>query len=146
MLPCRVNSFFCPLYRVHKQCYRRRYSWLNNLINLRMHKTSSYFLQHFDPEWSSSGNTRLETCYTKQTINIVYKQCLRQTHTTALHSSFTNCPPNTRVLTSHGSWIEIANKIQAFFIAVLEAALKCQSVSPFPQLPEMHPFSDINTD
>ena len=28
-----------------------------------MHKTSSYFLQHFDPEGSSSGNTRLETVY-----------------------------------------------------------------------------------
>ena len=28
-----------------------------------MHKTSSYFLQRFDPEGSSSDNTRLETVY-----------------------------------------------------------------------------------
>ena len=30
-----------------------------------------------------------------------------QTHTTALHSRFTNCAPNPTVLTSQGSWIEI---------------------------------------
>ena len=63
-------------------------------------------------------------------------------HTTALHSRFTNCAPNARVLTSQGSWIEIENIIQAFLLP--EAALK---ISLFPglatQLPEMHPFSDI---
>ena len=93
--------------------------------------------------WS---NTRLEIRYTKQTINIVHKQSLWQTHTTVLHSRFTNCPPNTRVLTSHGSWIEIANKIQAFF----SAAGGCSEMSIcFPlatKLPEMHPFLIFNTD
>ena len=29
---------------------RRRYSWANNLGNLRGHKTSSYFLQSFNPK------------------------------------------------------------------------------------------------
>ena len=33
---------------------KRRYSWVNNLSNLRVYKTS-YFLQRFDPEGSSSG-------------------------------------------------------------------------------------------
>ena len=35
----------------------------------------------------------------------------QQTHTAALHSRFTNCATNTRVLTRQGSWIEI---VQAF--------------------------------
>ena len=48
--------------------YSNRYLWENNLINLRMHKTSSHFLQRFDPEGSSSGNTRLETRFTKKTF------------------------------------------------------------------------------
>ena len=39
-----------------------------------------------------------------------------QTHTTALHSRFANYAPNTRVLTSQGSWIEIENIIQAFLL------------------------------
>ena len=59
---------------------------------------------------------------------------------TALHSRFTNCAPNTRVLTSQGSSIEI---LQAFF----SAAGGCSEMSVcFPlatKLPEMHPFSDI---
>ena len=53
---------------------------------------------------------------------------------------FDSCTPNTRVLTSQGSWIEI---IQAFF----SAAGGCSEMSVcFPlatKLPEMHPFSDI---
>ena len=46
--------------------YSNRYLWENNLINLQMHKTSSYVLQRFNPEGASSGNTRLETCFTKK--------------------------------------------------------------------------------
>ena len=67
-----------------------------------------------------------------------------QMHTTALHSRFTNCAPNTRVLASQDSWIEIENIIQAFSGC---AAGGCSEMSvSFPlatQLPEMHPFSDI---
>ena len=73
----------------------------------------------------------------------LHNSILGQTHTAALHSRFTNCAPNTRVLTSQGSWIEIENIIQAFF----SAAGGCSEMSVcFPlatNLPEMHPFSDI---
>ena len=71
------------------------------------------------------------------------QQCSAQMHSTALYSRCTNCAPNTRVLTSQGSWIEIENIIQAFFTA----AGGCSEMSVcFPlatQLPEIHLFSDI---
>ena len=52
--------------------------------------------------------------YFVHSIVFINNNILGQTHTTALHSRFTNCAANTRVLTSQGSWIEI---IQAFFSA-----------------------------
>ena len=83
----------------------------------------------------------------KQVINLEWpNSILGQTHTAALHSRFTNCAPNTRVLTSQGSWIEIENIIQAFF----SAPGGCSEMSVcFPlatKLPEMHPFLIFNTD
>ena len=78
--------------------------------------------------------------YFVHSIMSINNSILGQTHTTALHTRFTNCAPNTRVLTSQGSCIEI---IQAFF----SAGGGCSEMSVcFPlttQLPEMHPFSDI---
>ena len=66
------------------------------------------------------------------------QQCSAQMHTTASLSRFTNCAPNTRVLTSQGSWIEIES-----FLAVLLEATLTLNVPLVTQLPEMHPFSDI---
>ena len=75
----------------------------------------------------------------------LHNSILGQTHTVALHSRFTNCAPNTRVLTSQGSWTEIENIIQAFF----SAAGGCSEMSVcFPlatKLPEMYPFYSILT-
>ena len=84
---------------------------------------------------------------------------LGQTHTTTLHSRFANYAPNTRVLTSQGSWLEIESIIQAFLLPTRTQNLglhtdhqltRCEGWSEmsvcFPlatQLPEMHPFSDI---
>ena len=61
-----------------------------------------------------------------------------KTHTIALLSRFTNCAPDTRVLTSQGSY-------SSFLAVLLEAALTL-NVSLFPptQLPETHPFYDIH--
>ena len=83
---------------------------------------------------------RVNSCFV-HSIMFINNSILGQTHTTALHSRFTNCAPNTRVLTSPGSWVE--NIIQAFF----SAAGGCSETSVcFPlgtQLAEMHPFSAI---
>ena len=46
---------------------------------------------------------------------------LGQTHTTTLHSRFANYVPNTRVLISKGSWIEILN---SFFAAYENTKLR----------------------
>ena len=88
----------------------------------------------------------------------IYNIILGQTHTTALHSRFANYAPNTTVLTSQG-WIEIDSIIQAFLLPMRTQNLglhtdhqliRCEGCSEmsvcFPlatQLPEMHPFSDI---
>ena len=64
-------------------------------------------------------------------------------HITAFHSRFTNCAPNTRVLTSQGSWIEMENIIQAFFTAAGGCYEMSVHLPLATQLPEMHPFSDI---
>ena len=47
--------------------------------------------------------------YFVHSIVFINNSILGQMHTTALHSRFTNCAPNTRVLTSQGSWIEKYN-------------------------------------
>ena len=73
----------------------------------------------------------------------LHNSILGQTHTAALHSRFTNCAPNTRVLTSQGSWIEIENIIQAFFSAAGGCSEMSVCIPLATKLPEMHQFSDI---
>ena len=94
--------------------------------------------------------------YFVHSIMFINNIILRQTHTTALHSRLANYAPNTRVLISRGSWIEIN---QAFLLPTRTQNLGlhtdhqiiccegCSEMSLYcplaTQLPEMHPFSDI---
>ena len=97
--------------------------------------------------------------YFVHSIMFINNIIVGQTHTTALHSRFANYAPNTRVLTSQGSWIEIENIIHTFLLPMRTQNLglhpdhqliRCEGCSEMSvcfllatQLPEMHPFSDI---
>ena len=56
------------------------------------------------------------TSYFVHSITFINNIILGQTHTKPLHSRFANYALNTRMLISHGSWIEIESIIQAFLL------------------------------
>ena len=95
-------------------------------------------------------NFYLVNSYFVHSIVFINNSILRQTHTTALHSWCTNCSPNTRVLTTQGSFMDRYRKYNSNFSLLLEAALKFQVCFPHPPL--LHscqkciPFLIFNTD